>query len=1014
MPTTTITTTGVDTTTGGSTTSALPESVTSSMPTTTIKTTGVDTTTGGSTTSALSESVTSSMPTTTITTTGVDTTGGSTTSALPERVTSSMPTTTITTTGVDTTTGGSTTSALSESVTSSMPTTKITTTGVDTTTDGSTTSALPERVTSSMPTTTITTTTGVDTTTGGSTTSALPESVTSSMPTTKITTTGVDTTTGGSTTSALSESVTSSMPTTTITTTGVDTTTDGSTTSALPERVTSSMPTTTITTTTGVDTTTGGSTTSALPERVTSSVPTTTITTTTGVDTTTGGSTASALSESVTSSMPTTTITTTGVDTTTGRSTTSALPERVTSSIPTTTTVESNSGGGLVASVPPLNLSNTNAGEGGDLVSTTIPLYDPTDADVQKIIDRSNQRNNDSGEDSMEEEDNSGEDSMEEEDNSGEDSMEEEDNSGEDSMEEEEEGQKAKAAPTIPPPRPSIQSLISSKTEDLSSCATALCVNQSVSSVHWAIEQSSGDIDTEILLTYFKFIDTLLNSSLPTTNTLFQVLKKIDSLLNVSNLPVKHSIQEDTNVTSSLLSAVENVAIKYFLLKPNESRINGINEFNVRWVNFASKRGDTKMNFTNKEEIVAELSTTSVLDAYDYMVSIVYEGLHLNQPNKETIGSHIMSVAFANQNGNKLNGGIHLQLKLNLVEDVYTIPTCNFWDVHQSDWSDYGCQVMSFNDSWVNCLCNHTTSFAVLMQVSEVSISETNEKVLSMITLIGVSISIICLVLTLLSYIVLKLLHQKNIAIHANLALSLLFAHLIYITGIDATGNKTVCKIIAILLHYFFLASFAWMMIEGAYLYVKSSHAHRKPLTLLHYALIGWVSPLFIVGITAAARYNGYGTPEACWLGLEDGVTWAFVAPVLVVGIINTLIMVRVIKTFNSLKTNADKARTQRMRANLRAILVLQPLLGVTWLFGVLSFNFVWALSFVYLFVICNSLQGAFIFLLHCVMNDEVRKAAFNRLNRFIAIRRGHHGVHPTTNSSSTGTTGLKRTTTSW
>ncbi|XP_033122869.1 adhesion G-protein coupled receptor D1-like [Anneissia japonica] len=208
------------------------------------------------------------------------------------------------------------------------------------------------------------------------------------------------------------------------------------------------------------------------------------------------------------------------------------------------------------------------------------------------------------------------------------------------------------------------------------------------------------------------------------------------------------------------------------------------------------------------------------------------------------------------------------------------------------------------------------------------------------------------------------------------------------------------------------------MMIEGAYLYVKASQVHRKPLKIIHYAIIGWGSPIIIVGITLCARYSGYGSGVACWLGLNDGVIWAFVAPVLIVGMINTLIMVSVIRTFTSLKANADKARTERMKSNLRAILLLQPLLGVTWLFGVLSFNFSWAISFQYLFVICNSLQGAFIFILHCVMNEEVKKAAQRYVHR---LRSSHHSgirgkgkVHSKSQESRTATTAVTDSTDAW
>ncbi len=41
--------------------------------------------------------------------------------------------------------------------------------------------------------------------------------------------------------------------------------------------------------------------------------------------------------------------------------------------------------------------------------------------------------------------------------------------------------------------------------------------------------------------------------------------------------------------------------------------------------------------------------------------------------------------------------------------------------------------------------------------------------------------------------------------------------------GIDKTGSDTVpihCQVVAVLLHYFFLVSYMWMLMEGVFLYL--------------------------------------------------------------------------------------------------------------------------------------------------------------------------------------------------
>ena len=58
-------------------------------------------------------------------------------------------------------------------------------------------------------------------------------------------------------------------------------------------------------------------------------------------------------------------------------------------------------------------------------------------------------------------------------------------------------------------------------------------------------------------------------------------------------------------------------------------------------------------------------------------------------------------------------------------------------------------------------------------------------------------------------------LQSDRITIHKNLCACLLVAELIFMFGIEWTTHRVVCGLIAALLHYFFLAAFAWMFLEG-------------------------------------------------------------------------------------------------------------------------------------------------------------------------------------------------------
>ena len=57
--------------------------------------------------------------------------------------------------------------------------------------------------------------------------------------------------------------------------------------------------------------------------------------------------------------------------------------------------------------------------------------------------------------------------------------------------------------------------------------------------------------------------------------------------------------------------------------------------------------------------------------------------------------------------------------------------------------------------------------------------------------------------------------------IHINLCISLGMAQLIFVAGVDQSASDHVpihCQVIAVLLHYFFLVSFMWMLMEGVVL----------------------------------------------------------------------------------------------------------------------------------------------------------------------------------------------------
>ncbi|XP_020624294.1 adhesion G-protein coupled receptor D1-like [Orbicella faveolata] len=285
------------------------------------------------------------------------------------------------------------------------------------------------------------------------------------------------------------------------------------------------------------------------------------------------------------------------------------------------------------------------------------------------------------------------------------------------------------------------------------------------------------------------------------------------------------------------------------------------------------------------------------------------------------------------------------------------------------------------------------------------------------------------------------------------------------ISKLYSISLQVACTLVAVLLHYFLLVSFAWMLVEGVHLYVMVVTVFENSKEQLRiYGLCAYGLPGIVVLIAASVAHDGYGTDSRCWLSVTNGVIYAFVGPALAVilvsenvcrscadGVVghfynnnnnnNNSIPIateaierpetyhRINDNFNSIcihyitsyihyiytyiiaKSNSkvihgskirfdyseggictlcsvqkslemphphsnepDHLLFHIIRSGVKSATVLFPLLGITWLFGILALD-TKTIVFQYFFAILNSLQGFFIFIFHCLLNSEVRKA---------------------------------------
>uniref|UniRef100_A0A3Q2D663 Adhesion G protein-coupled receptor D2 n=1 Tax=Cyprinodon variegatus TaxID=28743 RepID=A0A3Q2D663_CYPVA len=296
-------------------------------------------------------------------------------------------------------------------------------------------------------------------------------------------------------------------------------------------------------------------------------------------------------------------------------------------------------------------------------------------------------------------------------------------------------------------------------------------------------------------------------------------------------------------------------------------------------------------------------------------------------------------------------------------------------------WNTKGCEVVSKHYGYTVCYCNHTTNFALLLQVYETQRSAENEKALQVLTFIGCGVSLCGLLFTFILFIAVGVPKSDRTTVHKNLIIALGLAELLLMCSDWATENQVACFMVTALLHLSFMASFCWMLVEGLLLWskvvsVNISEDRRMKL----YYVIGWGLPVLIVGLTLVISGEKYKAHDHCWLSVKTDTIWAFVGPVIFVLTVNAVVLCRVVMvTISSAHRRAkmlspsfaSKMQTFDLTwAVTRPVLILLPVLGLTWICGVLVHLSV-VLS--YIFIILNSLQGLYIFIVYAVYNSEVR-----------------------------------------
>ncbi|CDQ87310.1 unnamed protein product [Oncorhynchus mykiss] len=233
-----------------------------------------------------------------------------------------------------------------------------------------------------------------------------------------------------------------------------------------------------------------------------------------------------------------------------------------------------------------------------------------------------------------------------------------------------------------------------------------------------------------------------------------------------------------------------------------------------------------------------------------------------------------------------------ITLEYTLLEtEERTKPVCVYWN-HSipfqgtGGWSAKGCELVFRNSTHISCQCSHMSSSAVLMDISKREHGEVLP--LKIITYTTVSASLVALLITFFLLAILPKLRSNLHSIHKNLVVSIFLSQLVLLFGINQTENAFMCTVVAILLHYFYMCTFAWMLVEGLHIYRMLTEVRNiNHGRMRFYYSIGWGIPAIITGLAVGLDPEGYGNPDFCWLSVHDTLIWSIAGPIAIVVLVN-------------------------------------------------------------------------------------------------------------------------------
>ena len=247
--------------------------------------------------------------------------------------------------------------------------------------------------------------------------------------------------------------------------------------------------------------------------------------------------------------------------------------------------------------------------------------------------------------------------------------------------------------------------------------------------------------------------------------------------------------------------------------------------------------------------------------------------------------------------------------------------------------------------------------------------------------------SILCLLVTILTYLFLSDLHSQPGMNNIILCICLLLAQTVYQFGAGQRSlSDAACSLIGAISHFLWLSVMFSMNACSVQMFmifknhIKLSARFNKLQTLITILYITGSSLIFVL-INLSVSYSSHSGFKSsyggviCYIRSSTMHLVTFIIPTLILLSVNLLLFSYVLYRMRQFKITSDKLHQERNYLGINAR--LSTLTGLTWLFGFLQI-LVRQDVIEYLFIVFNSSQGVFI-MIAFVCNQRVWSLMFKK-----------------------------------